>query len=146
MSFFFRHKFLSIFIILAISYWYYNPTKKFGIVNKFLIVYNRIPVTDFDFYVNSSGNIFFEDDLTLKTSLQYWYNNHIDKENSGTKQVKLFIGAGFEKTAFSIDREILNGLQKHKFFIRQAPIPDAIKQFNSSVDSGFSSAILIVHK
>lgn len=146
MSFFIRHKFLSIFIILAISYWHYNPAKKFGIVNKYVIVYNRIPVADFDFYVNSSGDIFFEDNLTLKTSLQYWYNNHFSNEISGTKLVKLFIGTGFEKTAFSLDREILDNLQKQRIYILLAPIPDAIKQYNASIDSGFSSAILISHK
>lgn len=143
MSFFFRHKFFSLLIILSILYWYLNPAHKFGVINKWVIVYNRIPVVKFDFYVGPSGNIYFEDDLANRSSVSYWFNNHLCKEPVGTQTVHLFVGTGFDTSSFVLNKRILDSLQLKKVYVHQLLVRDAISQYNQALNSGVKAAILI---
>jgi hypothetical protein len=143
MAFIFNHKIFTLFVLLCIAYWYFNPPKKFGIVNKWLIVYNRIPVTGIGFFVSPTGNFFLEYNVSDKQSLKYWYDNHLNKPPVGSKQILLFVGTGFEHSNFSLDKSILPQLQSQKVYVRQALTPDAIHMYNAAIDSGIPAAILI---
>ncbi len=143
MSFFFNHKFFSLLIILSILYWHLNPAHKFGIINKWVIVYNRIPVVKFDFYIGSSGKIFFEDDLANRSSVFYWFNNHFCKEPVETQVVHLFVGTGFDSSSFVLNKEILDSLRLKRVNVHQLLVRDAITQYNQAVNSGIKAAILI---
>jgi hypothetical protein len=146
MSFFFNHKFFSLLIILSILYWYINPAHKFGVVNKWVIVYNRIPVVKFDFYVDPSGGIFFEDDLANRSSLSYWFTNHLCKDPVGAQAVDLFVGTGFDSSSFNLNKEILDSLQTKKVYVHQLLVHEAIGQYNQAVNSGIKAAILVKNR
>lgn len=146
MSFFFKHKLLSLLIIIGAIYWFKNPADRFGFIYKGFVVYNRIPVINFDFYVSPSGNIFFEDDLNLPSSVQYWYDKHLLISPVGTKDVYLFVGTGFDSTIFTMNKELLPLLQSSRVFIRQAPTLEAVRLYNEAKANGITAAILIKNR
>lgn len=145
MGFFWRHKLLSLFLAAAIFYWFKNPAGRFGYVQKDFVVYNRVPVTGFDLYINVKGGMFLESDLKNQNNIKYWYDNHSPCHVAETPSspVTLYVGTGFEKNTLKLSDTICANLRKINYKTRHVPSLEAIKLYNADRDSGRQSAILI---
>jgi hypothetical protein len=108
-----------------------------------LIIFNRVPIIGFDFYINSKREIFFEDNLNEPPTIEYWLNTHMEKDSLGQRRLNLFIGTGFDSTIFTLNKKYYPILQKNQVYIRQALTPDAIRYYNAAIDSGLPAVILI---
>lgn len=143
MTFFFRHKFFTIFLIFLVWYWIYNPSGRIGYARKGIAVYNRFPVFLFDLYVTPDGKMILLEDLNNDQSVPYWYNTHFTAKSSENARTSLIIGTGFDSTCFTLDYNFTQKVQNHGIFVKQMPSPDAVNLYNSMRDSLKPVSILL---
>ena len=143
MAFFWRHKFLTLFIIFLAFYLHSNPSGHFGMSRKGFVVFNRIPIALFDLYVNPKGAIAIEADLSKKANLKYWLDNHFVAKNEENQNALLLVGTGFEDGSFTLDRKMTSTLQKMNISIHQLPSVEAIGEYNRLLEEGKSVSILL---
>lgn len=143
MAFFWRHKFLTLFIFSIAFYLHSNPSGHFGIARKGFVVFNRIPVAQFDLYVNPRGAIAIEADLSKKANLKYWLDNHFIAKNEENHTAVLLVGTGFEDSLFTLDRTMTSMLQRMDISIHHLPSSEAVGEYNRLLDAGKSVSILL---
>ncbi len=124
-----KHKLLVVLGIAAGIYWFNNPAGRFGIVREGLVVYNRIPVTFFDCYIDPDGKLTLVSDLSEPVNVNYWFENHL-KSNRGNTPVPLIIGTGFETEQFKPGATILKRCRQYRFEPKILSSRGAITLFN----------------
>lgn len=145
MSWFLKHKLLTLLIIIGIFYWFYNPAGRFGMYTKGFLVYNKIPLVQFDCYIDTNGKMHLESDLSKQEYVNYWYRNHfINDRNPSPAFIPLIIGTGYEyKEMEPFGRELLANIRQKRFEPKFYPTPRAIEVYNKLRDADKQCAILL---
>jgi hypothetical protein len=145
MSWFFKHKFLTLLIIAVVFYWFYNPPGRFGMHTKGFIVYNKIPLMQMDCYIDTKGKMHLESDLSEPQYVNYWYRNHfIYDMNNAPAMIPLIIGTGYEQNKIKkFGRGLLSKIRQRKFEPKFYPTPRAIEEYNKLRDADKQCAILL---
>ncbi|MBN1307715.1 MAG: Mth938-like domain-containing protein [Chitinispirillaceae bacterium] len=145
MSWVFKHKLLTLFIITGAVYWFVNHSQRFGIVKEGFVVYNRIPVFFFDCYIDPDGGLHLEADLGLPSNVTYWFDNHFsvyDKKSSGL--LPLLIGTGFDDSAeIAFSPDLIQRCRARGFEPRFSPSREATERYNALRGEGKTAAILL---
>ncbi len=143
MVFFWRHKILSLIIMILVFYWFYNPAGRFGIARQNFVVYNRIPVSFFDLFVKPDGGMAVELDLREKANVKYWFDNHLPSDKITNTDLTLLVGTGFDSAVFELDKEMISVLRKRRIITRQMPSGDAVAAYNKMKEIGKPVAVLL---
>ena len=145
MSWFFKHKLLTLLIIAGIFYWVKNPSGQFGLHQKGFVVYNRIPIIGFDCYIDTKGKVHLESDLTQAVNLNYWFNEHLIKDrNNSLALIPLIIGTGFGEEAIKqFDMKLMQKIRQRQFEPTFIPSKKAIAYYNKLREAGKPVAILL---
>lgn len=142
-TFFWNHKIISVLLILTVFYWVKNPSNKIGFAGKGYIVYDKVPVIFFDVFINQTGKVFIQDDITDPTTLKYWADNQLQVDSKSNDWIPLVVGTGFDSTKFTFPKEILEILRVRRISIKQMPTKEAIVFFNGLRDSTKPAMALI---
>jgi hypothetical protein len=143
MSFFWRHKFLSLFLISIIFFLLCNPKQRFGITKQGLVVFNRIPVAFFDIYIDPDGKLHLVEDLSKQKCFDDFVRDKIAIRKKNNRVVSLFVGTGFDSSVFSIEPNQENFFRDIGFKVRQVSSLRAVQLYNTNRDSGRTAAILL---
>jgi hypothetical protein len=140
-TFFFRHKFFSLFCILVISYFFINPAHKFGYCQKSFIIFNRIPATFFDLYITPEGSLSPIEDLSKKDLLADFLKElsqyHVQDS------LALIVGMGFDRSGFRLSDSAVATLETKGIHVQQLSTRNAIRLYNSLIDRKENVAALI---
>ena len=145
MSWFLKHKLLTLLIIAGIVYWIKNPAGQFGMHQKGFVVYNRIPIPQFDCYIDTKGKIHLESDLSTTVNVNYWYSEHFLKDrNKSLVLIPLIIGTGFGDEAIKqFDTELMQRIRDRQFEPKFVPSKKAVADYNKLREAGKPVAILL---
>ena len=140
-SFFWKHKLLSLFIVLAIVYVFVDPPHKFGIVTKNFVVYNRIPVSFLDAFVNFDGSLRPLVSLFGTDDQKDWMASLHDQGRGD--DLLLIVGTGFGRASYRLSDSLIVRLGEWNIRTSQVPSPEAVRQYNSAVSGNKRVAILL---
>ena len=132
--FFWRHKMLSLLIILGFVYWYCNPAKGFGLVRPEVIVFNRIPVAFMDFFVDTTGKSSLIGNLNEPGVFNSWLSGGSSMAAPlGGKGFHLLVGTGFgPRPSFLLPDSCAKDLKNNGVVVEQAPTPRAAELYNTA--------------
>lgn len=142
--FLWKNKFLVLLLLLIGAYFYTNPADRFGIVRPQLVVYNRIPVFFFDFFVGFDGETELYDDVSEPLNFTYfWRNEGKGLRTEETKRVFL-MGTGFkERASFDLEPAYEDSLLMSGLHIMKTNNHDAARKYNELREQGRDVAILL---
>jgi hypothetical protein len=143
-TFLWNHKIFSLFIIIVAAYFFVNPSNKFGYCQKNLVIFNRLPVSLFDLSISAAGSAQPLEDLNRKDALSDFFlelSRKPDDEN-----VLVIVGTGFDHPSFQLADEKAASLESKNITVKKLPSKEAVKLYNSSVDQGKKTAILLCIK
>lgn len=145
MSWLFKHKLLVLCIIAGGIYLWVNPSGKFGMHRKGFVVYNRIPILLFDCYINISGKLYLEEDLSRNLSINYWKENHLESSRRTTQAlIPLLVGTGFGDSAqVSFKQNVMAHCRELRFEPHFYSSQEAIARYNRFREENKSVAILL---
>jgi hypothetical protein len=143
-GFLWNHKIFSLFLIATIAYFFVNPAHKFGYAQKNLVVFNRLPVSFFDFAISADGSAQPIEDINKKDALTDFFIELSRKQDD--ENVLLIVGTGFDRASFQLSDDKAVSLEGRNISVRQLPSREALKLYNSSVDQGKKVAMLLCIK
>jgi hypothetical protein len=146
MSFFFRHKFLSLFIMACVAYWVLNPWGKFGYARQGIIIFSKVPTLFFDIYIDENSERTLLEDLGVARNLTGWCEKKIQElpNDPGARKRLLLVGTGFgESPQLTLPDTIEHALEQKGFYTKLMPSPDAVKKYNDLKAQKQTVAILL---
>jgi hypothetical protein len=144
-TFLWKHKIFSLFLIAAIAYFFVNPAGKFGYCQKNLVIFNRLPVSFFDLCISAGGSALPLEDLNKKDALTDFFTDLSHKPDD--ENVLLIVGTGFGQPHFRLSDDRAASLESGgNITVRQLPSREAAKLYNASVDQGKKVALLLCIK
>jgi len=143
MTFFWKHKIFTLFLGFLVFYFFYNPAKKFGYMQSGLIIYNKVPVTFLDLYVDTTGSMALEQDFSRKQSFDYWYKTFIEEKKIFPPR-KMYVGMGFGKSrTMKFNEEQIAKIGSWGWEIEITDTKNAARLYNAERDSGHMPAIIL---
>jgi hypothetical protein len=143
-TFLWKHKIFSLFLIAVIAYFFVNPSHKFGFNQKNLVIYNRLPVSFFDLSISADGSAQPLEDLNKKDALTDFFIDLSHKPDD--ENVLLIVGTGFDRPFFQLSDDKAVSLEGKNVNVNQLPSREAIKLYNATVDQGKKVAMLLCIK
>jgi hypothetical protein len=140
-SFFAKHKILSFLIVLGVAYFFVNPPHKFGLATGNFVVYNRIPFSFFDLFVNFDGSVKPLLNISDTNDLQECMRSL--RETPSGDDMLLIVGTGFGKAWFRLSDTLTELLDARNIRSIQVPSARAVLQFNAAVSQDKRVAILL---
>jgi hypothetical protein len=140
-TFLWKHKIFSLFLIAVIAYFFVNPSGKFGYCQKNLVIFNRLPVSFFDLSISADGSALPLEGLNKKDALNDFFIELSQK--SGDENVLLIVGTGFGRPSFQLDDSKALSLEARNINVRQLPSREAVKLYNTSAGLGKKVALLL---
>lgn len=139
--FFLKHKILSALLICGIVYFFVNPPHKFGFVTGSLVVYNRIPLTHFDLFIDFDGSMKPMTNMAGVDEQKDWMSSLLEAPREDV--MLLIVGTGFGRSSFHLSDSLVIVLEVKGIHTIQVPSPEAAKQYNAAVDHNTKVAILL---
>lgn len=143
-TFFWKHKIFSLFLIGVCAYFFVNPAHKFGYCQKNLVIFNRLPVSFFDLSISVKGAAMPLEDINNKDALADFFSELSGKPDDET--VFLIVGTGFKSPLFVLPDEKTVSLESRNITVKQVPSKEAVGLYNSSMDQGRKTALLLAIK
>jgi hypothetical protein len=143
-TFLWKHKIFSLFLIAIIAYFFVNPSHKFGYNQKNLVIFNRLPVSFFDLSISAGGSAQPIEDLNKKDVLTDYFFDLSRKPDD--ENVLLIVGTGFDRPSFQLSDDKAISLEAKNISVKQLPSREAIKLYNESVDQGKKVGLLLCIK
>jgi hypothetical protein len=140
-TFLWKHKIFSLFLIAVIAYFFVNPSGKFGYCQKNLVIFNRLPVSFFDLSISADGSAQWLEDLNKKDALTDFLIELSQKHDD--ENVLLIVGTGFDRPSFQLNDSKALSLEAQNINVRQLPSREAVKLFNTSSGPGKKTALLL---
>lgn len=144
MGFIYKHKFLILLVLLGLAYFRYNPSGKFGMQFQNITVFDRVPITFFDLYINPRGRRKIIENISDERIVSGACRDiKDDLDVYGESGMILLVGTGTGKKLFSThDFEDCRDLHRYGD-IRELDTERAMVLYNTLVDSGVPVAAIM---
>jgi hypothetical protein len=140
-TFFLKHKIFSALLICGVAYFFVNPPHKFGFITGSLVVYNRIPLTHFDLFIDFDGSMKPMTNMAGADEQKDWMSSILETPREDV--MLLVVGTGFGRSSFHLSDSLVIMLEVKGIHTVQVPSPEAAKQYNAAVDHNTKVAILL---
>ena len=139
--FFWKHKFITILIIAVVAYIAVNPAHKFGIARADFVVFNRIPFTGLDLFIDFEGSVKPFMELGATENRREW--SKVIFETPPEEGMILIVGTGFGRASFRLSDSLVVLLDSRNIHTIQVPSPQATQQYNAALDQKKKVALLL---
>jgi hypothetical protein len=108
------------------------------------VIFNRLPVSFFDLSISVKGAAMPLEDINNKDALADFFGELSGKPDD--ENVFLIVGKGFDSHLFVLSDEKTISLEGRNITVKQVPSKEAVSLYNSSVDQGRKTALLLAIK
>jgi hypothetical protein len=146
MSFLLRHKVLSLFLVLAVVYFFVNPSGRFGMTFGRVVIYNRIPIGMFDVYIDTQNRISIVGNAAKREDERRWFSELFEPVLSGVwnKPGLLLVGTGFSQNpSYTLNEHYRHAIEYKGITVEQLRSTEALKRYNRARDEKKAVAILL---
>ncbi|HMD68317.1 MAG TPA: hypothetical protein VKF42_05500 [Chitinivibrionales bacterium] len=139
--FFWKHKIISLLIIAGLAYFFVNPPHKFGIATTNFVVFNRVPITGLDLFIDFEGAVKPFMSLGGADERREWMKSIL--ETPPEEDMLVIVGTGFGTSSFHLSDSLVMLLNIRNIRSSQVPSGQAVQQYNAALDQKKKVALLL---
>ena len=140
--FFWKHKIISLLIIAAVAYVVVNPAHRFGIATANFTVFNRVPITGMDIFIDFEGSTKPMMKINGSDERREWMKS-IQETPQEDDPMLLIVGTGFKKAVFQLGDSTVAMLDSRNIQTVQVPSDRAVKLYNDALGEKKKVALLL---